>query len=126
MVGTKRIALLGLGLTLAGCAAPQTPSQLSDRLSNAEQITDSKQKDDALQQIAKDAANAGNGQVCVYAVAEISNSNLKDGTAHTCADVFNGRGDRTTAEVLVNKISDTGLQNEIRKAYASQPAPQPH
>ncbi len=126
MFDVKRIGL-GFALVLAGCASsPQTTSQLSDRLSNAEQISDSGQKDDALQKVAKDAANAGQSQICLNAVAQVSNSNLRDGTAHTCADIFNGKGDRTTAELLVNKIGDTGMQNEIRKAYANQPAPQPH
>lgn len=125
MLKIKHIGL-GLAFALVGCAAaPQTGSQLSDRLSNAQQITDSHQKDDALQTIAKDAANSAQPQLCLNAVGGIADSRLRDMTAHGCADTFNGKGDRSTATALVGMIGDAGLKDQILKAYADRPAPQP-
>ncbi len=112
--------------SLAGCGTqPQTSDQLNDRLTNATQITDAPQHDATCSQIANDAASSGQSTACMNAIDAIKDRDKRDRTAHDCADTFNNKGDRQTAEMVVQKISDPNLKDQILQAYGRAPAPKP-
>ena len=125
----RKTFLIASGLVFAGlvgCQAPQqTPEDLNQRTTAAMSMDVGPDRDDKLMRIAGDAANARNANACLTAVDDINDHTRKDNTAHACADTFNNNGDRDTALMLVNKISDKNLQNQILGAYSNKPAPAP-
>jgi hypothetical protein len=125
MTNLKRTACgTVLATILGGCAAPiQTSGQLQDRLDSAQQISVAGPRDDALADVAKDAATGGQPSLCVQAIDGIVKPGLHDETAAACAETFNNLGDRTTADALVAKIQSVAQRDRIREAYAAQVPP---
>src|SRR5437763_861653 len=85
----------------------QTPAQLQDRLTNARAITDGSKRDQALHDVAVDAAASRVSEVSVMAVNSIASTSVRDDTAEQAAKILDERSDRAGAERVVGLMSDT-------------------
>ncbi len=113
-----------LVLLLAGCHPEmQTSGQLLDRLDSAQLIAAPAARQSALAGIAQDAARSGEPDVCLRAVDDLQASPLRDKTAAACAQTFNARGERVTADALVGRIAAPAERERLRVEYANHAPP---
>jgi hypothetical protein len=107
-----------LGLVLAiGCGKDakqkQTPEQLKGRLDAAIGITDPSKRNDALQSVAEDAAEAGVGEVAQAAAERITDPSRKNNVAAACALKLAERGDTKGATTVAGLITDPSRKNDV-------------
>jgi hypothetical protein len=131
----KRLSASVVVSLLAGCSTPpqggppaapahtETWSQLSNRLKNANQISDFAARNDTLRNLAIDAANQGVADVTVSATESIDRMELRDQTAEQCARLLDERGQRAGAERLADLISDPAARDRVVNFLASQTPP---
>jgi hypothetical protein len=107
-----------LGLVLAlGCGkdakSNQTTDQLNGRLDAAIGITDQSKRNDALQSVAEDAAEAGVGDVAQTAAERISDQVRRNDVAVICALKLAERGDTKAATSIAGIITDQVKRNDV-------------
>ena len=97
-------SLLG-PLLAVGCSRGSSTSDVAaapaKQLQSAEQIPVPQQRDGTLQQVATNAARAGQVQVCSEALGKIVNPNLRAQAAATCANLFKQKGDPASADQVL-------------------------
>ena len=123
--GLMIAAAMCAGLTTAGCQEHkpqprQTPAQLQDRLSNARAIGNTSTRDQALHDIAVDAAASRVGDVAVAATSSINSTAMRDDTAEQAAKILDDRTDRASAERVVQLMSDASRRDAMRSYLASR------
>ncbi|HSV14775.1 MAG TPA: hypothetical protein VLI90_10975 [Tepidisphaeraceae bacterium] len=117
--------LAGLTTALVGCQEHkpqprQTPAQLQDRLANARGIGSNDVRDQALHDIAVDAAASRVGDVAVTATSSIGNAKMRDDTAEQAAKILDDHSDRASAERVVQLMSDSSRRDAMRSYLASR------
>jgi hypothetical protein len=114
--------LILTGLLGAGCAdtpAPQ-PERLESRLDAANALQNKAARDQAMRNLALDAADDQDADVTRDAVESINNPALRDMVAGTCARRFDSNHDRATAEKLVSDISNPKTRDDIHRQFAAE------
>jgi hypothetical protein len=119
------VAAMCAGLNAAGCQEHkpqprQTPAQLQDRLANARAIDNGNSRDQALHDIAVDAAASRVGDVAIAATSSITSTSMRDDTAEQAAKILDDRSDRASAERVVQMMSDTSRRDAMRSYLASR------
>jgi hypothetical protein len=119
---------LAMGLAVAslllGCA-PQSPGQLQERFDAAKAIDNVSERDLAMENVAKDAADANVPDLALNAVNAIQSEVDKDNTAAYCARKMDKHGNRTAAEVFVHVIQNGGLRDQLHFEFAAEAPPTP-
>ena len=108
---------------LLGCA-PQSAGQLQERYDAAKAIDNISERDLAMENVAKDSADANVPDLALNAVNSIASEVDKDNTAAYCARKMDKHGNRTAAEVFVHVIQNGGLRDQLHFEFAAE-APQP-
>ncbi len=124
MAGNTRL-WCGLGLLLAaGCAAPvESSGQLVGRLNTAREITATGPRQQAMAEVATDAADSGQADISLQALDGIDQPALRTRTAEACAASMDRQDRRDKADEMVARIPDEATRNRIREGYAANPAP---
>jgi hypothetical protein len=103
---------------LAGCTEERSTAPLPDRLKAAQAIQDPGQRDSALVKVAKDAAEAGEGEVVKGAIASIKDPGTHDNTAVSCAPLLMKAGKGTDATEVAKSIRDPGTRDSALSKLA--------
>ncbi|MBS0262909.1 MAG: hypothetical protein JSS02_13225 [Planctomycetes bacterium] len=105
--------LLALLLVLlAGCERPEAgPPNMMPEILGALQITDSQERDTALAQACRHAAEQGSAPAVMMGLPRIDNVTLRDTVAADCAEVLNEAGQSAAAEDVARLISDETKRN---------------
>src|SRR5262245_52539679 len=125
-------ALVAVGLAVAvGCgpgAKPQpsaeppkdrpSAEQLRGRLEAALGITDPVRQGEALRVVARDAADAGAGDIVLQAVKRITDVAARNEVAADCAVRLARSGDPKGANLVTDQITDPAKRNEVRAKVA--------
>jgi hypothetical protein len=127
---TRALAAIGLALAIGCDSGPKPPppaeptkdrpsaEQLRGRLQAAVGITDPKLKREAMQALARDAADAGAGDVVLRAVREIFDPAVQADVAEDCAIRLVTSGDAKGATAVADVITDVTRRNEVRAKIA--------
>ena len=117
-------ALLGVGL---GCEPSRTETKppptagtagLASRLSAANAIGGSTERDDALAKVSVDAAQAGEGAIVKTALQQIGSTSIRDKAAADSARRLAAAGEGADAVEIAKSIGSTSLRDETLKAIA--------
>lgn len=92
---------------------PQTPDQLKGRLDAATKITNSTERNEALQTIAEDAADAGISEIVIKALEGITNSSTRNDVAADCALRLAKKGETKGATTVAEGITNSTKRNEV-------------
>ncbi|MEM8672002.1 MAG: hypothetical protein AAGG48_31075 [Planctomycetota bacterium] len=114
------IVCIIVSMLLCGCGQTTT-SETSDfegRLEAAAAVQETGQRDDALASVATDAADAGNGSVCLQAVSKVSATSLRDTLAEDCALKLARAGDSSAAYEVANKIVSASRRSDVNSTIA--------
>jgi len=101
-----------------GSKPPQSPEQLKGRLDAATGITDPGARNAALQPVARDAADAGAGDIALQAITAISNPSTRNEVAADCALRLAKRGDTKGATAVADVITDPATKNDVKGKIA--------
>ena len=118
------IGLTVASLLLAGCAK-QTAGQLQERLDSAKAIDNGAERDVAMQNLAKDAADNNVPDLALEAVNSIESGVDKDNTAAYCARKIDKHGNRVAAEVFVRIVQNGALRDQLHFEFAAEAPPVP-
>jgi protein involved in sex pheromone biosynthesis len=120
-----RLAMgLALALLLLGCA-PQSAGQLQERFDAAKAIENTSERDLAMENVAKDSADANVPDLALNSVNAIQSEVDKDNTAAYCARKMDKHGNRTAAEVFVHVIQNGALRDQLHFEFAAEAPPTP-
>ena len=119
------IVCMGLSaLLMPGCdrGTPITESEQATktRLEAAKRITSSTEKNAALAEVARIAAEAGQGKLVREAISEMSLSSVQNSTAETTAPLLAKKGKTEDALAVVQMINSTTLRNKVLAEIATQ------
>ncbi len=105
---------LTLILTLAACGdgGVKTADDVRGRLDAATQITDLGKRDDALADIAVDAADKGETDIAGDAIDKIQKLERRRDVAEKCATKLADRGNKDGATSMAMRIDDIPRRNE--------------
>jgi hypothetical protein len=92
---------------------PSGPPELVSRFQAALQITSLYDRDNALAHVARDAAQAGAGDVAKESVRGMSYGYQRDQTAAACAPVLANTGHASDATEVANLIASDYLRNQV-------------
>ena len=92
--------------------APPTSENLAGRLEAAKLIVNVKEQDNALADLAKDAARAGDGNATKEAVKAISSTRIQDNAAAEAAVLLAKKGKSAEATEVAKLINQTSLCDE--------------
>jgi hypothetical protein len=109
---------------LIGCA-PQSAGQLQERFDAAKAIDNTSERDLAMENVAKDAADSNVPDLALNAVNSVVSEVDKDNTAAYCARKMDKHGNRTAAEVFVHVIQNQALRDQLHFEFASEAPPTP-
>jgi hypothetical protein len=126
---TRALAAVGLALAVGCGSGSPRPSaeppkdrpsaeQLRGRLDAAVGITDPVKKREVLQVLARDAADAGTGEVVLQAVKEIIDPAVKADAAEDCAVRLVRSGDAKGATAVADLIADPARRDEVKAKIA--------
>jgi len=111
-------------LVLGGCA-PQSAGQLQERFDAAKAIDNVSERDLAMENVAKDAADSNVPDLALNAVNAIASEVDKDNTAAYCARKIDKHGNRTAADVFVQVIQNGALRDQLHFEFAAEAPPPP-
>jgi hypothetical protein len=113
-------------VSVTGCACPkQSPQQLQARLQSATLIGNDWSRDLALTAIARDAACAGNHDICEKAAQQIQADALRDKTLASCAQQLKNLGQQAEAENLAIQVESDNARDNILAWLAESPQARP-
>lgn len=111
-------------LFMLGCdqGAPTTESEQATqtRLEAAKRIASSTEKNAALVEVARIAAEAGEGKIVKEAISEMSLSSVRNSTAETTAPLLAKKGRTEDALAVVKMINSTTLRDKVLAEIATQ------
>jgi hypothetical protein len=93
--------------------AKATSDQLSGRLDAAMAMTNSNQRDEALQVLVADAATAGEGEMVKEVLAKFTSTNLKDDAAVEAALALAEVGQAQAATDIAKTMSNLNQRDEV-------------
>ena len=96
-----------------GCDREDSPGALADRVEAALAISNSPQKDQALQQVAEDAAEAGEGEIVRKALSGMNNGPQRDQAAQQCAHSLAKAGRRSEAVEIAKMIANSPQRDQL-------------
>jgi len=107
-----------------GCDEPKAPhvnaatGQLAGRLSAAKGITDMGQRNEALAKLARDAAEAGDGDIANQAITSITDMDVRNKVAYSAALQLAKAGKTDLATTTATHITDMDLRNKVLSKIA--------
>jgi hypothetical protein len=111
---TSAALTLLAALTAAACGdGVKKADDVRGRLDAATQITDADKKDEALAQVAVDAADKGDVDTAGAALDKIQKLDRRSDVAEKCATKLAERGNTAGATAMAQRIDDLKRRNEV-------------
>ena len=111
-------------LFMCGCKgeAPNAENggTVEGRLEAAKQITSSTEKNAALVEVARIAAEAGHGKIVMEAISEMSLSTVRNSAAETTAPLLAKKGKTEDALAVAKMSNSSTLRNKVLAEIAMQ------
>jgi hypothetical protein len=104
--------IVAAGCSTGDSSAPGSPANLAARLEAAKGVSHQAKRDEALAQVALDAAAAGEGGTAREAIEAISHTSKKDDTALQAARRLTKAGNAEGATAVAKQIGNVAKRDE--------------